>query len=61
MPLSFRLTAVDAAIFPVERRYFSHFSGWVPLTPLFFQLNVANAAISRLISVNAVIYLVKRR
>ena len=55
------LTAVDAAVFPVERRYFSHFSGWAPLTPLFFQLNVTNAAISRLISVSAVVYPIKGR
>ena len=43
---------ITAAIFPVERRYFSGktpltplFSGKKPLVPLFFRFNIVNAAI----------------
>ena len=53
-PLSFRLNAVDATIFPVKPRLRRCFSGWTPLAPLFFQLNAVNA-------VNAAIFLVLRR
>ena len=38
--------AVNAAIFPVERRKRYYFSGSTPLTPLFLWLNAVNAAIS---------------
>ena len=37
--LIFRFNAANAAIFPVQRRYFSG------STPLFFRLNAVNAAI----------------
>ena len=55
MPLFFRFNAVNAAIFPVQRRqrrYFSSstplsplFSGSTSLTPLFFWFIEVNAAI----------------
>ena len=44
-PVFFRLNAVNAAIFPVERGYRRYFSGLTPLTPLFSWLNAVNAAI----------------
>ena len=71
MPLFFRFNAVNAAIFPVQRRqrrYFSGstplsplFSGSTPLSPLFFRFNAVKSAIFRFNAVNAAIFAVKCR
>ena len=37
--------AVNAAIFPVQRRYRHHFPSSTPIALLFFQFNAVNAAI----------------
>ena len=47
----FWFDAVNAAIFPVKRRWLRFFSGSTPLMPLLFWLN----------AVNSVIFPVKRR
>ena len=44
MLLFFRLNDVAAANFPVHLRLHHYFSGWTPLTPLFFLFNGVNAA-----------------
>ena len=41
----YRLNAVKAAVFPVERRQRRYFYGWTSITPLFIQLNAVNTAI----------------
>ena len=45
MVFFFQLNAVNAAIFPVQRRQRQYLSGSTPLTPLFFQFNGVNATI----------------
>ena len=39
------LNDVNAAIFPVQRRWRRFFSGSTPLTPVLLRLNAVNAAI----------------
>ena len=70
-PLFFRLNAVNAAIFPIERHEHRYSSGWTPLTPIILRLNAVNANFSgwtpltpmffRLNAVNAVTFPVERR
>ena len=61
MPPFFRLNAVNAAVFMVQRRQRTYFSDETPLTPLFFQLKAVNAVFFRLNPVKATILLFKRR
>ena len=60
-PLFFRFNAVNAAIFPVQRRYRRYFSGSPPLLPLFFGSTPLTPVAFRLNAVNAANFPVERR
>ena len=45
LSLIFQFNAVNAAVFPVQRRQRRHFSSSMPLTPLLFQFNALNTPI----------------